>query len=161
MEFRRLSTRTDIRVLSKVNEAIEPLAFHCVIALLRTDRNHEQNLCVLVYVHCPNHGQYRHRVSGHSPQSVHFFWAQKLPCSTLCSLFFTFHATLLSQSACREVFVPQNRARARISLMRFAFFDNASRLSFFFPEFCFVPGASQEFHGVSRRGVQSQFSCFP
>ena len=39
-----LSTRMNIRVLSKVYEAIESLAFHRVIALLRTDRNHEQKL---------------------------------------------------------------------------------------------------------------------
>ena len=29
-----------------------------------------------------------------------------------------------------------------------------------FPEFCFVPGAFQEFHGVSRRSDQSHFSSF-
>ena len=29
-----------------------------------------------------------------------------------------------------------------------------------FPEFCFVPGAFQELHGVSRRSDQSQFSSF-
>ena len=34
----------NIHDLSKVYEAIEPLAFHRVIALLRTDRNHEQKL---------------------------------------------------------------------------------------------------------------------
>ena len=32
---------------------------------------------------------------------------------------------------------------------------------FSFPNFSFVPGASWEFHGVSRRSVQSQFSSFP
>ena len=37
--------------LSKAYEAIEPLAFHRVIALLRTDRNRKQNSCVLVYLH--------------------------------------------------------------------------------------------------------------
>ena len=34
----------NINVLSKAYEAIEPLAFHRIIALLRTDRNHEQKL---------------------------------------------------------------------------------------------------------------------
>ena len=37
--------------LSKAYEAIEPLAFHRVIALLRTDRNRKQNSCVLDYLH--------------------------------------------------------------------------------------------------------------
>ena len=39
-----LSTHMNLRVLSKAYEAIESLAFHRVIALLRTDRNHEQKL---------------------------------------------------------------------------------------------------------------------
>ena len=34
----------NIRVLSKADEAIESMAFHRVVALLRTDRDHEQNL---------------------------------------------------------------------------------------------------------------------
>ena len=38
------STHVNIRVLSKAYEAIESLAFHRVIALLRTDRDHEQKL---------------------------------------------------------------------------------------------------------------------
>ena len=38
------STHMNIRVLSKAYEAIESLAFHRVIALLRTDRDHEQKL---------------------------------------------------------------------------------------------------------------------
>ena len=36
------STYMNVRVLSKAYEAIESLAFHRVIALLRTDRDHEQ-----------------------------------------------------------------------------------------------------------------------
>ena len=36
------STHLNIHVLSKAYEAIESLAFHRVIALLRTDRDHEQ-----------------------------------------------------------------------------------------------------------------------
>ena len=35
----------NILVLSKAYEAIESLEFHRVIALLRTDRHHEQNWC--------------------------------------------------------------------------------------------------------------------
>ena len=38
------STHMNIRVLSKVDEAIESLAFHRVIALLPTDRDNEQKL---------------------------------------------------------------------------------------------------------------------
>ena len=38
------STHMNICALSKVYEATESLAFHQVIALLRTDRNHEQKL---------------------------------------------------------------------------------------------------------------------
>ena len=37
-----------IHVLRKAYEAKEPLPFHRVISLLRTDQDHEQNLCVLV-----------------------------------------------------------------------------------------------------------------
>ena len=40
------STHMNIRVLSKADEAIESLAFHRVIALLRTDRDHEQKLAL-------------------------------------------------------------------------------------------------------------------
>ena len=38
------STLMNIRVLSKADEAIESMAFYRVIALLRTDRDHEQKL---------------------------------------------------------------------------------------------------------------------
>ena len=38
------STHMSIRVLSKACEAIESLAFRRAIALLRTDRDHEQKL---------------------------------------------------------------------------------------------------------------------
>ena len=37
-------THMNIRVLSRASEAIESLAFHRVIALLRTDRDREQKL---------------------------------------------------------------------------------------------------------------------
>ena len=78
----------------------------------------------------------------------------------------TFHVTLLAQSSCSEVsYFPRvfllKTGRVRISLMKFTFWDNASRLLFSFPNFSFVPGAFWEFHGVSRRSVQSQFSSFP
>ena len=63
------STHMNIRVLSKVYEAIEPQAFR-VIALLRTDRNHEQNSCLLVYLHCPRSRQVACGVFGPS-QSIH------------------------------------------------------------------------------------------
>ena len=38
------STRMNSRVLSKADEAIESLAFHRVIAMLQTGRDHEQKL---------------------------------------------------------------------------------------------------------------------
>ena len=45
----------NIRVLSKVYEAIEPPAFYRVIALLRTDPDHEQKL-VLTRLFAPHPG---------------------------------------------------------------------------------------------------------
>ena len=44
VEFHSFSTHMKIRVLSKAYEAIESLAFQRVIALLRTERYHEQKL---------------------------------------------------------------------------------------------------------------------
>ena len=44
VEFRGFSTQMNIRVLSKAYEAIKLPAFHRGIALLRTDRDHEQKL---------------------------------------------------------------------------------------------------------------------
>ena len=67
------STQMNIRVLSKVNEAVEPLAFHLVIALSRTDRDRGQKTrAYSFYLHCPSHSQYRHRVFGPSPRSIPF-----------------------------------------------------------------------------------------
>ena len=66
VEFRRFPLM-NIRVLRKADEPMELQAFHRVIALLRTDRDHEQHSCLHVYLH----GQYRDRVSGPS-QSIHF-----------------------------------------------------------------------------------------
>ena len=43
-EVSPLSTHMHILVLSKAYEAIESLAFHRVIALFRTDRDHERKL---------------------------------------------------------------------------------------------------------------------
>ena len=108
-------TQMDIRVLSKVYEAMEPLAFHRVIALLRTDRNHERKTHASSFIlHFPIHGQYRRMIFGSSPQSIHFYLSFNLSCSALCIFVAKFHATLLSQSACREVssvVVPQNWVR--------------------------------------------------
>ena len=50
------STHMNIRVLSKAYEAIESLAFHRAIALLRTDRDHEQKL-VLARLLCTAPGR--------------------------------------------------------------------------------------------------------
>ena len=44
MEFHRFPLKWKSVFWTKKKEAIEPLAFHRVIALLRTDRNHEQKL---------------------------------------------------------------------------------------------------------------------
>ena len=46
----------NIRVLSKADEAIESLTFHRVIALLRTDQDHEQKL-VLTRLICTARGR--------------------------------------------------------------------------------------------------------
>ena len=54
MEFRRFPTQLNIRVLSKVYEAIELLTFHREIAPLRTDRDHEQKLVLPRYLHFPS-----------------------------------------------------------------------------------------------------------
>ena len=51
--------------------------------------------------------------------------------------------TCLSWGFFRRLFL--KTGRARISLTRFAFLDNASRLPFSVPTFSLVPGASQEF----------------
>ena len=155
-----------IRVLSKINDATEPLAFHRVIALLRTDRNREQKLVrprlfALFPCHCPipSYG------FGPSPQSVHFYLSFNLSSSALC-IFLPipryFSVTFfLSWSFLKCSFF--KLGRTRISLMKFTlffFFDNASRWPFPFPDLNFVPSASWEFCGVSRRSVQSHFLAF-
>ena len=58
VEFGRLSAHMKIRVLSKGDEARESLAFHrVVIALLRTNRDHEQKLVLTRYLHCSSRGK--------------------------------------------------------------------------------------------------------
>ena len=76
------STHMNISVLSKVCKAIESLAFYRVIALLRTDRDHEQNWCLLVYLHCPQSRYVAYGVLDFLKVSI----ASELnsPCSALC-----------------------------------------------------------------------------
>ena len=64
-----LSTHMNVRVLKKTYKAIEPLAFHQEIDLLRTDRDHEQKRVFLVYLHSRNHGK-SFTVFGPSEQSI-------------------------------------------------------------------------------------------
>ena len=76
-----------------------------------------------------------------------FYLNIKLSCSAV--FIFRTNSTLLCchnllVTRFPQVFIPQNRAR-RISLMRFASLDRASRLPFSFPNFSFVPDASWEF----------------
>ena len=94
VEFRRFSIQVNIRVFSIAYQAIEPLAFHRVIALLRTDRNLEQNSCVLAYLHFPSRGQYRLRVFGPS-RSVPSYLSSRLPPAQHCTFFFSPSSTLL------------------------------------------------------------------
>ena len=136
--FTFFATQTDIRVSSKAHEAKEPLAFHRVIALLRTDRNHGQKLVhprlfalshsrsvpsydLWTFSKCP---PFFSELKSLSLSIVHF----SLPNSTLLCchnlLVVTFPQVLFLKTG-----------RARISLMRFTFLVNASRLPFFFPEF--------------------------
>ena len=63
------STHMNIRGLSTVQEAIKTLAFHRVIALLRTDRDNEQKLVLTRDLHCPVEVS-RFGSLGHS-QSIH------------------------------------------------------------------------------------------
>ena len=62
VEFHRFSTHMNIRVLSKAYQAIELLAFLCVIALLRTDRDPEQKRVLPRLFALPVRGHYRRRV---------------------------------------------------------------------------------------------------
>ena len=171
----------NLRVSSKAYEAIESLTFHRAIALLRTDRDHEQKSCAHSFIlHCSWSRSSRIWVFL-DILKISMVSELNSPCSALCTeapeytinmrssvslapsqenntqfnvrlelayFLAKFHATLLQQSAClwgflRWLFL--RTGRARISLMRFTFLDTASRLPFFFPEFSFVPDASQEF----------------
>ena len=76
-----------------------------------------------------------------------FYLSIRLSCSALC--FFSkqipryFAVTICLSRGFLKCSVLKNRAR-RISLMRFAFLDHASKLPFSFPNFSFVPDASWE-----------------
>ena len=159
-----------MRVLSKAYEATESLSCHRVIALLRTDRDHEQKLVVT-------------RLFALSPVAVSRKWcfrtfsqyplnlssnlfaqhcAVKLPITQqtydlLClwrfhrrtrrSLMFGLSLHIFSPKStllcCHNllvvrfpcVFVPQNRARKDFDHEVCLFLENASRMSFSFPNF--------------------------
>ena len=127
------STHMNIRVLSKAHEATESLAFHRLIALLRTDRDHERKLVFTRwFALSPGRGKSHMVVSDLLKMSI--VSQLKSPCSTLCieapgctinilslwrlhkrikrsfvlglelkKFLAKFHAALLVQSACREV----------------------------------------------------------
>ena len=84
VEFRRFSTHMNIRVLSKAYEAIELLAFHGVIALLRTDRDHEQKTCASSFnLHFSSRGK---SLMGHWTFSKYpLSLSLNLSCSALCT----------------------------------------------------------------------------
>ena len=143
MEFRRFPTQMNIPVLSRAYQAIEPLAFHRAIVLLRTDRDHEQKLVrprlfALSQSRSVPLSGFRTISAKYSFLSelvsllfsvVHFY--RQLPryfAVTICLPCGFLRCSLLKTG------------RARISLMRVTFLDNASRLPF--PEFEIVPGAS-------------------
>ena len=151
VEFHLFSTHMNIRVLSKAYEAIELLAFHRVIALLLTDRDHEQKLCAssfsctselkspllsIVYSEASEY-TINIRVSVSLAPSQENKKRSLMFGLSLHICLAKFHATLLVQSACREVSSggcsSKPSAQGRISLMRFTFLDNASRFPFSFP----------------------------
>ena len=68
------STQMNIRVLSKAYEAIESLAFHREIALLRTDGDHEQKL-VLTLLFALSQVAVSRMWSVGPSQSIHCIWA--------------------------------------------------------------------------------------
>ena len=90
--------------LSSAYEAMmEPLAFHRVVALLRADRSHEEKL-VRPRLFALSQSRLRTVIGSldlFRKVSV-FIWALILSLSIVHSLA-KFYATLLSQSACREV----------------------------------------------------------
>ena len=124
-----ISTHMNIRVLSKTDKAIEPLAFHRGITLLRTDRDHEQKTCASSIICTFLVVVSRSWVFGTFPMYP-LYLSSIFLCAALCikapesttnlraSVSLTpsleyktqfdvrlvkFHATLLVQSACREV----------------------------------------------------------
>ena len=103
VEFHRFSTPMGIRFLSKVFKSNRTdgvsSSNHTVT---NRSKSRTKNSCVLVHMHCTNHGQYRERVPGSSPRSVRLYLS--LIClAQHCALLDKFHATLLSQSACCEI----------------------------------------------------------
>ena len=168
------------------------LAFHREIALLRTDRDHEQKLVFTRLFALPlsrGKSQKGFWTFSKNPlylSSIHLaqHCALKFPntqytydllclwrlhrrikrsCLRLWACIFSRQitryfagTTCLSWSCLKWLFL--NIGHARISLMRFTFLNNASRLPFCFPNSIFVPGASWTISGVSR---QSQFFNFP
>ena len=147
-----LSTHMSIRVLSKAYEAIESMAFHRIIALLRTDRDHEQKL-VLTRLFALSPGRCKSNMGFLDLLKVSIVSELNSPCSALCieapectvntrasvwlELAYSlakFHAAVLSQSSsCGPRWLSLRSGRARISLMRFTFVDNSSRLPFCLP----------------------------
>ena len=144
--FKQLTSNFCNRVVSPIfhsngcpcferKEAIEPLAFHRVNALLRTDRNLEQNSCVSFICTVP-------AAVSTDIGSLDLLREVSLSSkhkSLLLSIvhFFSPNST---QLCCHKLLVmrfPQvlflKTGRARMSLMKFAFFDNSSRLPLLFP----------------------------
>ena len=162
-----------IRVLSKAEDTIEPLALHWVIALLWTDRDHEQKLVLPRHLHFSSRGQYRCALKLPNPHQTYdllCFWRLFFPQEKQRSFylrlwalkFFSPNSTLLCWYHLLvvrfpQVFVPLNwtskDSAHEVHL-------NGPTLSFSFPNSSIVPGASWEFRGVSRRSVQSHFSSF-
>ena len=159
-----ISTRMNIRVLSKVDETIESLAFHRVLALLRTDRDHEQkNLCLLVYLHF-----FTVAVSTDLGSldlvEVPFFYLSSISLAQQCACFSP-NSTLprchnLLVVRFPQVFTPQNRARKDFA-HEVRLFGYCLQVALFLSRIQFCTSCILRISGVSRRSVQSQFSSFP
>ena len=102
------STHMNIRVLSKAYEAIESVAFHRAIALLRTDRDHEQKL-VLARLLCTAPGRvkslmgftFAHSSCAKTPFSFHVFGLRSLRTSGAATLQLKRHTFIHVSSAAR------------------------------------------------------------
>ena len=156
----------NIHDLSIVYEAIEPLAFHRVIVLLRTDRNHEQtktraptficafpvavstdigSLDLLREVSIPSeHKSLLLSIVQFSRQTPRYFAVAV----TICFLWGFLRCSFLKTG------------RARISLVRFTFLDNASRLPLFLPEFYFCTRCIWEFQVCPAQAFNPNSSTF-